>query len=73
MSTHRNPHIGTTLCLAMMLSVCLVLLAIPMQAQVETTSSISGTVTDSTGCGRRGNRGDREESRDGRDPECCHE
>jgi len=33
----------------MMLSVCLVLLAIPMQAQVETTSSISGTVTDSTG------------------------
>src|SRR5882762_5030495 len=49
MSTHRNPHIGTTLCLAMMLSVCLVLLAIPMQAQVETTSSISGTVTDITG------------------------
>ena len=49
MSTYRNPHIGTTLCLAMMLSVCLLLLTIPIQAQVETTSSISGTVTDSTG------------------------
>src|SRR6266404_7710418 len=46
---HRNPHKGRILCLAMILSVCLVLLAIPIQAQVETTSSISGTVTDSTG------------------------
>ncbi len=45
----RNPRIGTTLCLAMILSVCLLLLAIPMQAQVETSSSIGGTVTDSSG------------------------
>src|SRR5258708_588851 len=46
---HRNSHKGTILCLAMMLSVCLLLLAIPMQAQVETSSSINGAVTDNTG------------------------
>jgi hypothetical protein len=45
----RNPDKGATLCLVLMLSVSLLLLAIPMQAQVETTSSINGTVMDSTG------------------------
>jgi len=40
MSTHRNPHIGTTLGMAMCCQFAW-LLAIPMQAQVEPTSSIS--------------------------------
>src|SRR5882762_4839933 len=46
---HPFPHNGVTLYLSMLLLVCLLPLAIPMQAQVETSSSINGTVTDSTG------------------------
>ena len=46
---HPFPHNGVTLYLSMLLLVCLLPLAIPMQAQVETSSSINGTVIDSTG------------------------
>src|SRR6267143_1586991 len=46
---HPFPRNGVTLYLSMLLLVCLLPLAIPIQAQVETSSSINGTVTDSTG------------------------
>src|SRR6267142_1771005 len=48
---HRNPPKRETLRLIVMMvfSVSVLLLAIPIQAQVEINSGISGTVTDSTG------------------------